>query len=97
MNLVEEIKQIATLEILAGVKIAHQQRGIWMTNNVTHHELCDSFINKGWLLETTSCHCDPDSKDRSFQLTLKGLKETDFVQVSDSKEYVCDHDCCSVK
>jgi len=73
------------MQVLVGVKVAHNDGSVFATCNPELLETCEKLVARGWILETTTIYISPapDSKDRCFQLTIKGKEETGFLQVSD--------------
>jgi len=76
------LKKILIIELVSGIKISKENGGVWCTSDPRLHIIADDWLNKGWLVETTNKHFSPDDKDRSFDLTDTGMKETSWLMVA---------------
>jgi len=71
------------LDLIAGCKVCKMNGSVWCDSRPATHKLAEELIAKGWLIETTEKHFAPGGKDRSFEITDKGMAETTWIQVSE--------------
>jgi hypothetical protein len=77
-------RQDSYLTLIVGIKCVRQDGlgAVFCTSDKRHHKMAEELIAKGILIETTSKYFGPGSADRSFDLTDKGIEETDGIKVS---------------
>lgn len=63
---------------IIGLISCHKYGGVWNTANADGIVACEKFVQKGWALEVTALHVDPNldpkvyQTQRCWQLTIKG-------------------------
>ena len=68
-------------EFVSYCKVIAKEGAVFMTCDPKHHIVAEDLISRGWVTETTKKHVSSGGKDRTFELTPEGEKETSWIWV----------------